>query len=487
MNVEERIAELEGRVQRVLEIASHHAAEHIDAGRDPFIQVNVKGHTHAAAAVAPVAMGVRFAQGTFTGDGTASRRITATDALGTFRTRHVIVKGRGSATSEGAIIFTDTLPVSRPVVLNAVATGISALAADGFDVTYNAGESVRVNQSAVVYDWWALGGSNVVTGSYTGNGTSQSFSGFGDQPIAVFVIREISTVLAVRFRLLPMDTTLTLSNTTAIANAITIDADGFSVGTEATVNQSAVLFHYVALLPTDNAAVGSYVGDGIDDRVLPAIALDFPLLFLQIRGRTGVLPAWRTDGLGAGDTSHTSYQNSATGTNRIQSITRIGGTKFEVGTDGQVNTNTTTYYYLALGDPPLGSNHDPVSLHTDLDANLLAIVGQELDLDTQSANTVFSGPTSGGVAKPSFRALVTADIPGQHTAVTLAADADTLLGLNGQQITLDPQAPKTFLAGPTSGFAADPTFRAIAAVDIAAHVLSEFYISFGSGDVVYQP
>ena len=32
-------------------------------------------------------------------------------------------------------------------------------------------------------------------------------------------------------------------------------------------------------------------------------------------------------------------------------------------------------------------------------------------LDTQSANTVFSGPTTGAAATPTFRALVAADIP----------------------------------------------------------------------------
>lgn len=37
--------------------------------------------------------------------------------------------------------------------------------------------------------------------------------------------------------------------------------------------------------------------------------------------------------------------------------------------------------------------------------------GQQISLDTQTANTVFAGPTSGGAAVPTFRALVAADIP----------------------------------------------------------------------------
>lgn len=53
-----------------------------------------------------------------------------------------------------------------------------------------------------------------------------------------------------------------------------------------------------------------------------------------------------------------------------------------------------------------------------------------------------------------------------HNPVTLAADADTLLGLNIQQLTLDSQSANRVFAGPTTGVAADPTFRAIVAADL---------------------
>jgi len=64
------------------------------------------------------------------------------------------------------------------------------------------------------------------------------------------------------------------------------------------------------------------------------------------------------------------------------------------------------------------------------------------------------------------------DAPGGHDAVTLAADADTILGLSTQQITLDTQAANTVLAGPESGAAADPTFRALVVDDLPADVLT---------------
>ena len=58
-----------------------------------------------------------------------------------------------------------------------------------------------------------------------------------------------------------------------------------------------------------------------------------------------------------------------------------------------------------------------------------------------------------------------------HDAVTLAADADTLLGLSTQQLTLDSQSANRVFAGPTSGGAADPSFRALVSADLPTSVV----------------
>lgn len=59
----------------------------------------------------------------------------------------------------------------------------------------------------------------------------------------------------------------------------------------------------------------------------------------------------------------------------------------------------------AAGD----SHHAPLTLASDA-GTVLDLSGQELSLDSQSANTVFAGPTSGGAADPTFRAVVAADL-----------------------------------------------------------------------------
>ena len=61
-----------------------------------------------------------------------------------------------------------------------------------------------------------------------------------------------------------------------------------------------------------------------------------------------------------------------------------------------------------------------------------------------------------------------APIAGAHAAVTLAADADALLSLSTQEIGLDAQKANRVLAGPASGVDADPTFRALVSADLPA-------------------
>lgn len=87
-----------------------------------------------------------------------------------------------------------------------------------------------------------------------------------------------------------------------------------------------------------------------------------------------------------------------------------------------------------------------------------------------------SGATSGRMLKADANGLpidatntdaaVAAAVTASHAAVTLAADADTLLGLSTQALTLDTQAANTVFSGPTSGAAADPTFRTLDVADI---------------------
>ncbi len=92
-------------------------------------------------------------------------------------------------------------------------------------------------------------------------------------------------------------------------------------------------------------------------------------------------------------------------------------------------------------------------------------------LSTQTANTFFSGPTSGGAVAPTFRVINTADL---GTGV-----ADNTVFLRGDLTWANPASPgnqsaNTVFAGPTSGGAAAPTFRAIVAADLGTTLVVQF-------------
>lgn len=95
--------------------------------------------------------------------------------------------------------------------------------------------------------------------------------------------------------------------------------------------------------------------------------------------------------------------------------------------------------------------------------------------DTRAANRVYAGPTTGSAAAPTFRALVAADLPvGTGTVTSVALTVPSILSVAGSPITtsgtfavtLATQTANTIFAGPTTGAAAAPTFRALVAADI---------------------
>lgn len=89
----------------------------------------------------------------------------------------------------------------------------------------------------------------------------------------------------------------------------------------------------------------------------------------------------------------------------------------------------------------------------------------------QDANTVFAGPVSGPAAAPSFRALVPADIPnglpaGGDTGQQLVKLSDDDYDVGWVDDPAVPEPANTVLAGPVSGPDADPTFRSLVNGDL---------------------
>jgi hypothetical protein len=71
-------------------------------------------------------------------------------------------------------------------------------------------------------------------------------------------------------------------------------------------------------------------------------------------------------------------------------------------------------------------------------------------LATQTANTVWAGPTTGAAAAPTFRALVTADLPaGTGTVLSVSGTANQIVATGSANVTLSIANPFTF-PGPAS-------------------------------------
>lgn len=134
--------------------------------------------------------------------------------------------------------------------------------------------------------------------------------------------------------------------------------------------------------------------------------------------------------VGLSDDDHANYLTIT----RHDTTTRHGASVVDHGTIAGLTHDDHTQYLLSDGSRALSGN---------LSVNALVTI-DGVDVSAHAANAA-----------------------AHHDAVTLAASADAVLGLSTQQITLDTQSANTILAGPTSGVAASPTFRTISSSDVS--------------------
>lgn len=102
----------------------------------------------------------------------------------------------------------------------------------------------------------------------------------------------------------------------------------------------------------------------------------------------------------------------------------------------------------------------------DVTSGQLAVARGGTGAATAAEGAVFAGPGSGGAGAPSFRALVAGDLPSHtHAAASdLTGQVPVANGGTGAATA----AANVFFAGPTSGGAAAPSFRAVVAGDLPA-------------------
>lgn len=165
-------------------------------------------------------------------------------------------------------------------------------------------------------------------------------------------------------------------------------------------------------------------------------------------------------------------------------LTWTNQTQAKVFASPASSTGTPSFRALVTGDLPAGTGTvTSVGLTAP---NIFSVAGSPvttsgtlaMTLATQSANLVWAGPATGSPATPTFRALVAADFPaGVGTVTSVGMTGDNVIyasSVTGSPVTttgtlvpaLKTQTANTFLAGPTTGSAATPTFRAMVAADL---------------------
>lgn len=262
-----------------------------------------------------------------------------------------MIKANGTNTEDDAYIFNDASMTAKMSPTTAQASYGFSVGATAFGVP-GAGTDQYLNASGSTYYYVVICGDSteVKTGSYTGNATdNRSITGIGFQPDIVFVKRA-NTVVDVIWKATGMGTNQAFqlgAATTFLANTVQdLESDGFQVGTSGTVNGSGATYYYTAIkIPTGAGNCGMYTGNSTDDTDISITSAIQPE-WVYVKGNTTVNPNMRGTGNTGDDTSRL-INSTANSSNRIQALNSDG---FQVGTNGEVNTTATDYYYCALKD-----------------------------------------------------------------------------------------------------------------------------------------
>ena len=181
----------------------------------------------------------------------------------------------------------------------------------------------------------------VMSGSYTGNGTdNRIITGLGFGPDVVIVKSAAARVAVIRTSTMSGDNSKEMVGATALqANRIqSLNTNGFTVGTDATVNNNGVVYYWIAFKASSGRmTVGAYTGNGVAGHAVTGVGFSPKLLVFMSSSANNVVFHSTMGTL--------SYQLDAhSGNTMLNSVDADG---FTLGSDARVNGNGTTCYYIA--------------------------------------------------------------------------------------------------------------------------------------------
>lgn len=304
-------------------------------------------------------MALSLATGTYTGDGNDNRVITS--AL-SFQPKVIILS---NDTGYYNVIRTDAMSGDLSISLQysgdgGAANQIQSIQSAGFTV----GNDNATNKSGITYRWVALGGTDIATGSYAGNGSDdRGITGVGFSPGFVMINPSTAQSEAGIFR--GTNTSGDLSfifGAAAAANGIqSLDADGFTVGTAVNVNNGTgtpTYYWWAVNSASTSMGQGTYTGNGADNRDITGLGFNPEFVIVKYNGATADGEKFRHTGF-TGDAA-SRFKAGAVESNTIQAL---GSTSFQVGTDAGINGNTYGFYYWYFRQSPASGLSIPVAMH----------------------------------------------------------------------------------------------------------------------------
>ena len=185
----------------------------------------------------------------------------------------------------------------------------------------------------------------MATGTYKGSSLARSITGLGFSPNIVIIKGDNTEYAVWRSDAMSGDSTAYFSNGVAnFTGGITsLDSDGFTIGTHATVNSSSAVYYYTAFGHSGNSDIktGSYTGNETDSRSITNVGFEPDLVWIKRDGTSTA--TWRSTAL-TGDNS-SFFGLTAETANHVQALEPDG---FQVGANARVNANGSTYYYAAF-------------------------------------------------------------------------------------------------------------------------------------------
>lgn len=285
--------------------------------------------------------------GSYTGNG-AIRSITG---IG-FKPDLVIIKGGGT---QLGVFRTGMMHGDITAHLGSAtadfAGGITSVTSDGF----NLGTNANVNTTGVEYQYQAFGNAydiysrsgatNFAMGVYYGNGIdNRNITPLLFNP-GIIVIKRNSTSSAVfRISANTGDQTNLFTATAQATNMLqSFTGNIFQIGTAAEVNTLGSFYRWFAFAEGTNFDVGTYTGNGVDNRDITTPGFDVALAW--IKRSTNIAAVMRSNTLAGDFTQYFTATANAAG--RIKTFITNG---FRLETQTEVNANTGVYYYAAWRD-----------------------------------------------------------------------------------------------------------------------------------------